>query len=271
MVSSTTPSGIYYCRSVQFQNVDAVWARIDRLARSEPGGVVATDADGTLWSGDLGEDLFHAFLDHGAIEPPALEAFRRNAREHALSDAGSGTEIARRIYDAYLSARFPEERMCELMTWCFAGWTRGAVREFARSVVTGADLARRFHPELLRILERVRSAGITVLLVSASPFAVIAEGGALAGFAEEHIVAARPRYRDETMLADVERPIPYGAGKVVRLEEHLVTGVPLYAAFGDNAFDVAMLASARIGVAVRPKERLRRRATEVAGIVELEP
>ncbi|HXX69394.1 MAG TPA: HAD family hydrolase [Polyangiaceae bacterium] len=254
---------------MQFESVDAVWTRIDRLARSEPGGVVATDADGTLWSGDLGEDLFHAFLDHGRVEPLALEAFRRDAREHALSDAGSGPEIARRIYDAYLAGRFPEERMCELMTWCFAGWPDDAVRRFARGVVAGTDLAGRFHPEVLRILDRVRGAGIATLLVSASPFVVIAEAGAHAGFGEDDVVAARPRYRDDTMLPEVQRPIPYAMGKVVRLKERLMPGASLYAAFGDNAFDIAMLASARVSVAVRPKERLRRRAAEVPGIVEL--
>jgi phosphatidylglycerophosphatase C len=266
---SAMPFEIHYRRRVLPQTADAVWARIERLAQSAPGGIVATDADGTLWSGDLGEDLFHAFLDHGRVEPPALEAFRRDAGEHELSDAGTGPEIARRIYEAYLVGRFPEERMCELMAWCFAGWTRAAVREFARGVVAGASLSQRFHPELLRILDRVRGAGITTVLVSASPFEVIAEGGALVGFDESDVVAARPRYRDETMLPAVDRPIPYGNGKVLRLEEHLGEGVLLYAAFGDNAFDVAMLASARIAVAVRPKDRLRARAAEVSGLVEL--
>jgi hypothetical protein len=33
-------------------------------------------------------------------EEPAAEAIRREARAHALSDAGSGPEVARRIYDA---------------------------------------------------------------------------------------------------------------------------------------------------------------------------
>ena len=45
--------------------------------------------------------------------------------------------------------------------------------------------------------------------------------------------------------------------------------LPLYAALGDNGFDVALLASARVGIAVRPKPRLRERAAEVPGLVEL--
>ena len=44
----------------------------------------------------------------------------------------------------------------------------------------------------------------------------------------------------------------------------------LYAAFGDNAFDVAMLREARVPVAIRPKPRLLERAGEVDGLVVLE-
>jgi phosphoserine phosphatase len=71
------------------------------------------------------------------------------------------------------------------------------------------------------------------------------------------------------MQAEVLRPIPYGSGKVTRLRERVGLERPLYAAFGDNAFDVAMLASARVAVAVRPKPRLRRQADAVPGMVEL--
>jgi phosphoserine phosphatase len=56
---------------------------------------------------------------------------------------------------------------------------------------------------------------------------------------------------------------------VSRLLERIGTAHTLLAAFGDNAFDVALLASAHIGVAVRPKPRLRARAHEVTGLVEL--
>jgi phosphoserine phosphatase len=84
-------------------------------------------------------------------------------------------------------------------------------------------------------------------------------------------VAARPRYEGDVMLPEVDRPIPYGAGKVTRLDERIGPSRILFAAFGDNAFDVALLASARVGVAVRPKPRLRERAHEVPGLVELTP
>jgi phosphatidylglycerophosphatase C len=260
---------IRYARGVQQQTADDVWARIETLARQDPGGVIATDGDGTLWSGDVGDDLFHAFLDHGRVEPPALEAFRRLAHDHELSDAGHGSEIARRIYAAYLKGAYPEEPMCELMTWCFAGWTRDEVRAFSRDVIERGSLASRLHREVHVVIERARAAGVEAILVSASPFAVVREAGLRVGFDEAHVVAALPRYDADRMLADVERPIPYGPGKVTRLREAIGHDRPLYASFGDNAFDVPMLAGARVAVAVRPKPRLRARADEVPGLVEL--
>ncbi len=260
---------IRYARDVQQQTADDVWARIEALARERPGGVIATDGDGTLWGGDVGDDLFHAFVKHGRVETPALEAFRQIAHDYGLSDAGHGSEIARRIYGAYLEGAYPEDRMCELMTWCFAGWTRDEVRAFSRAVVDGCGLPGRLHREVHVVVERARAAGIEAILVSASPFAVVREAGLDVGFEEAHIVAALPRYGADRMLADVERPIPYGPGKVTRLREAIGHDRPLYASFGDNAFDVALLAGASVPVAVRPKPRLRARADEVPGLVEL--
>jgi phosphatidylglycerophosphatase C len=270
---------------VHLQTSDDLWERINVLVHELPGGVIATDGDGTLWGGDVGEDMFHAFLDQGRVEEPALDAFRRTARDHDLSDAGTGPEIARRIYAAYAAGAYPEERMCELMTWCFAGWARNEVAAFARAVVDGGRLESRLHGEVHAVLARARAAGVETFLVSASPVAVVLEAGRRVGFSEAQIVAALPAYeaRDsgqdgregggaaDRMLADVERPIPYGPGKVSRLRERIGQGRLVYASFGDNTFDVDLLRASRAPAAVRPKPRLRARAGEVAGLVELAP
>lgn len=42
------------------------------------------------------------------------------------------------------------------------------------------------------------------------------------------------------------------------------------ASFGDEVFDVEMLKEAKVAVAIRPKARLRGRASEITGLVELE-
>lgn len=256
---------------VQVQSADEVWARIERAAGDRgSGGVVATDADGTLWDGDVGEDLFHAFLERGVVHEAAAQAMAREARDHGISDAGSPIDVAHRVFAAYAEARFPEKRACELMAWCFAGWTRSDLTDFVRVTVQKLGLAGRMHGEVMGLLARARKAGLEVILVSASPIAIVHAAGSMAAdFDEAHIVAARSRWEGDVMLPDVERPIPYAEGKVQRLREKIGAGRRLVAAFGDNGFDVALLAEAGVGVAVRPKARLRERASEVEGLVEL--
>jgi phosphatidylglycerophosphatase C len=261
---------------VHIESADDVWARIAALTGpagpgshgGQAGGVIATDADGTLWSGDVGEDLFHAFLSGGRVEPPAEEAMRREARGFHVSDAGSGLDVAHALYEGYRAGKYPEDRICELMAWCFGGWTEDAVQAFARDVVERSGLSARFHPEVHAVVAKAREAGIEVFLVSASPIAVVREAGARAGFDAAHLIAAHPLVQGGLLLPGVDPPIPYGPGKVKRLRER-VGARPLLAAFGDNGFDTALLAEASVPVAVRPKAALRARAGEVPGLVEL--
>jgi phosphoserine phosphatase len=216
----------------------------------------------------VGEDLYFTFYDRGPIEPAAEAALRRIAGEYGIDPSGGPGPLARRIYDAYLAGTFPEETVCEVMTWCFAGWRESDMREFARGVVVEGKVAERLHGELIEVLEQVRRAGIAVYLVSASPRVVVEEAGRLAGFDPSHIVAADPRIEGGRVLADVHRPIPYGPGKVSRLREK-VGQTRFLAAFGDNAFDIALLSESHVPVAVRPKPRLRARASEIPPLVEL--
>jgi phosphatidylglycerophosphatase C len=104
--------------------------------------------------------------------------------------------------------------------------------------------------------------------VSASPRAVVEAAGRVVDIPPSHVVAATPLLDGDRIRAEVDRPIPYAAGKIGRLRERIGKR-DLYAAFGDSAFDLAMLGSALIPVAVRPKPRLREAAHTVAELVEL--
>jgi len=255
--------------AVRAETPERIAERILDAARAEPGGVVATDGDGTLWSGDVGDDLFFAMLDAGAIEPVAAEAFAREASAHGIESAGAPVDVVRRLHRAFESGAFPEERFFELMAWSFAGWSRARTTEFARDVVAKGGLAARLHPELQAVLSAVKRAGIEIFVVSASPRAIVDAAAAVAGIALDHVVAAGARWDKDTMLADVDRPIPYAAGKVRALEKR-VGARPLYAAFGDSAFDLAMLSAARVPVAIRPKPRLVACAHELPTLVVAE-
>lgn len=261
-----------YRGSVRTISLDEVTAAIDETSRREPGGAVAFDGDGTLWAGDVGEDFFHALVD-GAMREAARAALAEEARREGVDVEGAGTasDIAHRIHRAYLAGAFPEQRICEIMTWAAAGWARAELDAFCREVVRRGDVESRLHGEAVHVVEHARRAGIEVFIVSASPAPIVEQAARLVGIDPAFVIAAREaRDEHDVVRCDVDRPIPYGDGKVHRLRERVRSGRTLYAAFGDNAFDVPLLREARIPVAVRPKKRLVDRAGEVPDLRTLE-
>ena len=247
-----------------------VIARIETLKNAEPGGAIAFDGDGTLWSGDIGEDLFYALIAEENILPEALRALVEEARSANLRTDGTGGELAKRIDEAHHQGAFPEERLFEIMTWLMAGRHAALADAYADQLLDRVGLADRLHPEAIAIVRWAKENGVRVFLVSASPRIIVEQAAKRVGIDLEHVAsAADQRTPEGIILPAVDRPIPYGAGKVRRLREKLAD-LPLYAAFGDNAFDLAMLAEARIPVAVRPKARLLERAPELPALVVLD-
>jgi len=229
---------------------------------------VATDGDGTLWSGDVGDDVFHAMLDRGELRAAAVETIANVASQHGVSASGEGKAVLQRVYEAYRSGAFDERSMYELMAIAFGGWTRDEVRTFVCDVLEREGLARRIHAELAHLVAWFKAEGLRVVLVSASPRYVVEEAAAFAGIDRRDVVAVTPHWKDDVMLTDVERPIPYADGKVSGLRRH-AGDAPLIAAFGDNAFDFAMLAESAVPIAIRPKQRLLDRAADLPRLVRL--
>jgi HAD superfamily phosphoserine phosphatase-like hydrolase len=248
-----------------------VIARISAAMQGRTDVIVATDGDGTLWSGDIGDDLFHALVASERILEDAHEALRNEAERAGIDaiEGRSAIEVARRLEAEYHAGRFSEERIFEMMAWAFAGWTREEVHAFARGVMVKEGIASRAHAEALEIVSWAEKQRVRVYLVSASPHAVVEEAAIILGL-DAAIIATVSRYDGERMLPDVERPIPYGAGKVSALRA-AAGDVPIVCAMGDNVFDLPMLASSRVPVAIRPKARLREKAGELLAMVELQP
>jgi phosphatidylglycerophosphatase C len=220
-------------------------------------GIVAFDGDGTLWSGDVGEDFFEAVVAAGRFVPVSVDAMLAVGRAAALPgmDAGrtDGKAVARALFEGYLQHHVAEDVICEVIASMCAGWREQEVAELALSVVR--DLEPRRHLELRGIVDWARRHDVEAFLVSASPRPVVEAAGAAWGFDRAHVLATTAPFVDGVMQATVVRPIPYGPGKLAQLEAHL-EGRTLLAAFGDNVFDVPMLEAARVAVAVAPKQRL---------------
>lgn len=229
------------------------------LGDGDPAGaVLAFDGDGTLWSGDIGEDLFHAAMRESFLLEAARPALIAEAACYQITLGAAESDanaIARELFAAYLRGQYPERETCAMMTWCYAGRQQRELHDLATSVLAREGLPGRLTHELEPVLAWARSTGVRCVLISASPRGVVEPAGALRGFAPGDVAAATPRVTRGVIQPELDGFVPYA-------EDKLTAGKALFgdarwlAAFGDNVFDIDMLRTAELGIAVRPKPKL---------------
>lgn len=252
-------------------------ARIER-AIEEVGAeraAFATDGDGTLWTHDIGEALFEAVLHEGLVGEQALEPLRAEAEAHGLTveNGADATAVARMMFQAYASLKFPEDRMCAAMAWCMAGMSTFGLARFCDSLLENHfGLRRRFIGESLEVLRYAASRNVPIWLVSASPRIVVERAAAIIESALEvpslRVIAMTPVVVEDVIRPGIAGIWPYGEGKAKALEAAL-EGRTIVAAMGDNVFDVPMLLASRVPLAIRPKAALVNVQERVPGLVRL--
>ena len=230
---------------------------------------LAFDADGTLWSGDVGDDVFRFAVGHGRLREAARAELERQAQTRGFQSFPDVNRTARQLFEAYLAHRYPERDMCELMTWCYAGHSLVEMRELIAEALTAANHAQRLHEELRPILDYARARGVRTVVISASPRATVELAASAWGFAAEDIAASTPRVTEGIICAEMAGAVPYAASKC-SAGRALLAGSRWLASFGDNVFDLEMLREAEVGVAVRPKPALEARLGEVPGALLLD-
>src|SRR4051812_44953006 len=68
--------------------VDAIIARLEAERARKGGGVLASDADGTIWDGDVGVDIFEALLAAEGVREAARDTLAADAAELGLTVQG---------------------------------------------------------------------------------------------------------------------------------------------------------------------------------------
>lgn len=238
----------------------------DRSALKRP--ALAFDADGTLWTGDIGIELFQAFLEKEALREKSLEPLRQLADRFAIQRAAEPTEQARLLFQGFHEGKLPEDLAFAMMAWAFAGYRAGELDIFITSFLEKARLESRLQRELSPILDWAKKASVPVYIVSASPKALIASATRRLGIEVAEIVAMTPGLLDDEIEPWVEEPLPYGEGKVEAFLR-VASDIELLAAFGDSGYDAALLSLAKLPVAVRPKPSLMAKADDVRGLVRI--
>lgn len=250
------------------ESVDA-WElirRLERLAADAKGrAAVIFDADGTLWTGDVGSDAFvHAFTE-GLLREDARPALLAEVKAHGLGaelelqgtrpEDADANLLAQELQRAFSEGRYPERATSEMQVWAYAGWTEAELREHTRRTLKRREHLSQIHHTLLPVMLWAREARLRAVIVSASPQLVVEEAARDLGFGPDDIVAGRAQAADGVFLPALAGSLPYGPDKV-RAGKRLLGNVNWLAAFGDSDFDAEMLSESKLPVLVRPRPAL---------------
>lgn len=192
------------------------------------GAAVAFDADGTLWRGDVGEELLRYQMHHDLL--PGFVGRRDLFAEYERLVA---KEPARAYaFCVEVMAGVEESALVQLSDELAASRFSGRIHAYARTLI------RAF-----------QAAGVDVWVVSASPKWPVVAAAAHLGIPAERVIAVGCGVHDGRLDGRVELPLPSGAGKVAQLERR---GIRPVLALGNGSIDVDMLRYAERAVAVAP-------------------
>ncbi len=228
--------------------------------------MLAFDADGTLWSGDVGDDLFHALIHAQAVRTDAYAALIREAETFGIAYSGNATDVAQTLCAAHQAGKYPEERAFAMMAWVFAGMSLSDAIAFSERVVKETNIEGRLHRFLDPVFDWAREQNVAVWVVSASAKWIVEIGAAMFGIPSKHVIGMMPVIRNEFVIPELAGVPIYGPNKPMILREASPRAV-LLGAFGDSSFDVPLLNMARVPVAVRPKPSLVACAKDVPNLV----
>jgi len=195
--------------------------------------VAAFDCDGTLWSGDAGENFFAWEIEKDVVSPEVARAMRDR-------------------YAEYKAGKVTEEDMCGEMVSMHKGLTEAAMMTAAREFMTSAFPGRIF-PEMMDLVRRLQKQGCDVWAVSSSNEWIIRAGLEQFGIGADRILAAKAQMNGELVGERLVR-VPSGPGKPKALREALNKEID--AAFGNSRWDAEMLMIAKHAFAVNPNPDL---------------
>ncbi len=242
--------------------------RLEELSHGEPCNL-AFDGDGTLWSGDVSDDVFLSACQSNWLLESVRPLLLSVLNERNLATEGAVGDLLVRLFEAEKQGKLNELLLYEIMTWCYAGRSVTEVAEFANRTLLRLGIESRLRWEYRPLLDWARSHGHACWLVSASPWPIVRVVARRLGFEDHDMIAARPIESASGIIGTtMATPVPYCEQKVIQLNQRR-KGTRLLAAFGDSPFDLEMLAEAELAVAVSPKPALANQLNSLEQVVVL--
>ncbi|MBL8918748.1 MAG: haloacid dehalogenase-like hydrolase [Myxococcaceae bacterium] len=177
--------------------------------------VAVFDADGTLWRGDVGEDLLRYLAANGLLPRGASGAYARYEALHAVSPP-----------EAYGYA-----------VQVMAGMAEQELEDTCTSFFTRRFLGRVF-PFVRPLFQVLRDARVAVWLCSASPRWIVEAGARGLGVDPANVIGVDAEVRQGVLTDELKLPVTAGPGKVTWLARR---GVSYGFAAGNGELDRDML------------------------------
>jgi phosphoserine phosphatase len=160
-------------------------------------------------------------------------------------------------YRGYLRGEVSEIAICGEMVQMYQRLREAEMRRAAK-VFFESRIEENIFPEMLALVDELRSRGVALWAVSSTNNWVIEEGMLRFGIPADRVLASCVEVRDG-VVTDVIRDVPTDAGKVAALQRVGVSAPD--AVFGNSVHDAAMLAIARRAFPVNPTPALVERSS----------
>lgn len=217
--------------------------------------LIATDADGTLWDGDVGEDVWASLTDHDLLSEESAPASSVLAAAAGLSTDGDATALSARLRDAYARGALDDRASFEAAALALSGHDLQTVVPHVDAALRAAGVRARTHAAMRAIVGAARARGVDVVVVTASARIVVERALAEAELEVSAILGVELEQHGQHLSPALAAALPYREAKAALLRAHAPGGRVLFA-FGDSPYDAELLRLARTPVAVRPKPRL---------------
>lgn len=256
-----------------FVNLSDLKERLSSLFEMYEDAAVVFDADGTLWSHDVGCMVFDEAVKEGLFREEALAPLNEEARARGLFAPGkNANEVARSLQQAWYSNLYNERAAAEMQVWAYVGFTETEFRALVNQALENGKHQETFHDTVVELVRWIQEQGRRACVVSASPLWVVEEAVRALNIPPREIAAGVPNVDAHcgvrTIRAGMAAPLPYGPEKV-RAGRALLGKSRWLAALGDSDFDLHMMAEAEIGVAIGNKAAMLEGLTALPHAVRL--
>ncbi len=213
---------------------------------------LATDADGTLWQGDVADKLFLTLAEANDLRPGALSVLRHQAEE-LLGELPSGQgELARAVLAAYARGAIRIDSLCALEAIALGDRTVTELKDCLAAIAERMVAAVR--PEARAFLHGARALGFGIHVVSGSLGAAVEAALEAAGLPYDSVTGATLTMAEGYVHPTLAGDIPLHEGKVRALEA--ANAWPTAVGMGDGGWDASFLRGVYVPVLMYPAPAL---------------